>query len=127
MNKNELYSDNTQTYCTHHKTVEVIDDFNTQSNKGKLEDKIIITAQMYILHGVTPGTDIVMCHRAHQVTVQEMSEDNYEQKHIIINTHIHMCALASTYSNTSRADKVNEVTVKNYYGDNRYTERIAKR
>ena len=60
MNKNELYSDNTQTYCTHHKTVEVIDDFNTQSNKGKLEDKIIITAQMYILHGVTPGTDIII-------------------------------------------------------------------
>ena len=97
MNKNELYSDNTQTYCTHHKTVEVIDDFNTQSNKGKLEDKIIITAQMYILHGVTPGTDIIgMGHRSHQVTVEEMSEDNYEQKHIIINTHIHMCALAHT-------------------------------
>ena len=119
MNKNELYSDSTQTYCTHHKTVEVIDDFNTQSNKGKLEDKIIITAQMYILHGVTSGTDIIgMGHRSHQVTVKEMSEDNYEQKHIIINTHILTCALASTYTNTSRADKVNEVTVKSYYGDN---------
>ena len=99
MNNNELYSDNTKTYCTHHKTVEleVIDDFNTQSNKGKLEDKIIITAQMYILHGVTPGTDIiVMGHRSHQVTVEEMSEDNYEQKHIIINTHIHMHLQAHT-------------------------------
>ena len=97
MNKNELYSDNTQTYCTHHKTVEVIDDFNTQSNKGKLEDKIIITAQMYILHGVTPGTDIiVMGHRSHQVTVQEMSEDNYEQKHIIIKTHVHLQAHTQT-------------------------------
>ena len=97
MNKNELYSDNTQTYCTHHKTVEVIDDFNTQSNKGKLEDKIIITAQMYILHGVTPGTDIiVMGHRAHQVTVQEMSEDNYEQKQKHIYSHVHLQAHTQT-------------------------------
>ena len=44
-----------------------------------------------------PGTDIiVMGHRSHKVTVQEMSEDNYEQKQKHIYSHVHLQAHTQT-------------------------------